>query len=77
MRRELRKKKRIYDLYKKGCATQKDYNDVVRLCREKVIEGPKPNWILIWLLLSKTKTVFINTQTNKEGLRRIFILYWM
>lgn len=36
-RRELRKKKRIYDLYKKGCATQKDYNDVVRLYREKVI----------------------------------------
>ncbi|KAK4815414.1 hypothetical protein QYF61_001402 [Mycteria americana] len=33
---ELRKKKRVYDFWKKGQATQEDYKDVVRLCREKI-----------------------------------------
>ncbi|KAK4811177.1 hypothetical protein QYF61_019808 [Mycteria americana] len=33
---ELRKKKRVDDLWKKGQATQEDYKDVVRLCREKI-----------------------------------------
>ncbi|KAK4818656.1 hypothetical protein QYF61_017264 [Mycteria americana] len=31
-------KKRVYDLWKKGQATQEDYKDVVRK-----LEGPKPN----------------------------------
>ncbi|KAK4811142.1 LOW QUALITY PROTEIN: hypothetical protein QYF61_019773 [Mycteria americana] len=33
---ECRKKRRVYDLWKKGQATQEDYKDVVRLCREKI-----------------------------------------
>ncbi|KAK1212035.1 LIN1 transcriptase, partial [Pygoscelis papua] len=33
---ELRNKRRVYDLWKKGQATQEDYKDVVRLCREKI-----------------------------------------
>ena len=33
---ELRKKKRVYDLWKRGQATQKDYKDVVRMCRDKI-----------------------------------------
>ncbi|KAK4824994.1 hypothetical protein QYF61_022520 [Mycteria americana] len=33
---ELRKKRRVYDLWKKGQATQEDYRDVMRLCREKI-----------------------------------------
>ncbi|KAK4828285.1 LOW QUALITY PROTEIN: hypothetical protein QYF61_024950 [Mycteria americana] len=33
---ELRKKNRAYDLWKEGQATQEDYKDVVRLCREKI-----------------------------------------
>ncbi|KAK4823408.1 hypothetical protein QYF61_001782 [Mycteria americana] len=33
---ELRKKKRVYDLWKKGQATQEDYKGVARLCREKI-----------------------------------------
>ncbi|KAK4811064.1 hypothetical protein QYF61_016350 [Mycteria americana] len=33
---ELRKKKRVYDLWKKGQATQEDYKGVVKLCREKI-----------------------------------------
>ncbi|KAK4817900.1 hypothetical protein QYF61_002284 [Mycteria americana] len=33
---ELRKKRRVYDLWKKGQATQEDYKDVMRFCREKI-----------------------------------------
>ncbi|KAK4815791.1 hypothetical protein QYF61_007231 [Mycteria americana] len=33
---ELRKKSRVYDLWKKGQATQEDYKGVARLCREKI-----------------------------------------
>ncbi|KAK4817404.1 hypothetical protein QYF61_013274 [Mycteria americana] len=33
---ELRKKRRVYDLWKKGRATQEDYKGVARLCREKI-----------------------------------------
>ncbi|KAK4819016.1 LOW QUALITY PROTEIN: hypothetical protein QYF61_024132 [Mycteria americana] len=31
-----RKKRRVYDLWKKGQATQEDYRGVARLCREKI-----------------------------------------
>ncbi|KAK4815667.1 hypothetical protein QYF61_005413 [Mycteria americana] len=30
------KKKRVYNLWKKGQATQEDYKDIMRLCREKI-----------------------------------------
>ncbi|KFQ27211.1 hypothetical protein N332_12830, partial [Mesitornis unicolor] len=33
---ELRKKKRVYDLWKKGQASQEEYRATVRLCREKI-----------------------------------------
>ncbi|KAK4819943.1 hypothetical protein QYF61_015843 [Mycteria americana] len=33
---ELRKKRRIYDLWKKGQATQEDYKGVARLCKKKI-----------------------------------------
>ncbi|KAK4819351.1 LOW QUALITY PROTEIN: hypothetical protein QYF61_001243 [Mycteria americana] len=33
---ELRKKSRVYNLWKKGQATQEDYKGVARLCREKI-----------------------------------------
>ncbi|KAK4815716.1 hypothetical protein QYF61_006754 [Mycteria americana] len=33
---ELRKKRRVYDLWKKGRGTQEDYKGVARLCREKI-----------------------------------------
>ncbi|KAK4816761.1 hypothetical protein QYF61_022759 [Mycteria americana] len=32
----LRKKRRVYNLWKKGRATQEDYKGVARLCREKI-----------------------------------------
>ncbi|KAK4831229.1 hypothetical protein QYF61_016327 [Mycteria americana] len=33
---KLRKKRRVYNLWKKGQATQEDYKGVARLCREKI-----------------------------------------
>ncbi|KAK4818253.1 hypothetical protein QYF61_009428 [Mycteria americana] len=33
---ELRRKRRVYDLWKKAQATQEDYKGVARLCREKI-----------------------------------------
>ncbi|KAK4829944.1 hypothetical protein QYF61_007667 [Mycteria americana] len=33
---ELRKKRRVYNLWKKGQASQEDYKGVARLCREKI-----------------------------------------
>ena len=33
---ELRRKKRVHNLWKRGRATQEDYKDVARLCRDKV-----------------------------------------
>ncbi|KAK4810956.1 hypothetical protein QYF61_013364, partial [Mycteria americana] len=33
---KLRRKRRVYDLWKKGQATQEDYKGVARLCREKI-----------------------------------------
>ncbi|KAK4823211.1 hypothetical protein QYF61_027358 [Mycteria americana] len=33
---KLRRKRRVYDLWKKGRATQEDYKGVARLCREKI-----------------------------------------
>lgn len=31
-----RKKRGVYDLWKKGKATQEDYKDIMGLCREKI-----------------------------------------
>ena len=33
---ELRRKKRVYNLWKKGWATEEDYKEVTRLCRDKI-----------------------------------------
>uniref|UniRef100_A0A8B9BIA0 Reverse transcriptase domain-containing protein n=1 Tax=Anser brachyrhynchus TaxID=132585 RepID=A0A8B9BIA0_9AVES len=33
---ELRRKRRVYNLWKRGRATQEDYKDVTRLCRDKI-----------------------------------------
>lgn len=44
------RKRRVYELWKKGQATQEDYKDVVMFAGRK-LEEPKPNGNLIWLLL--------------------------
>ncbi|KAK4823271.1 LOW QUALITY PROTEIN: hypothetical protein QYF61_000366 [Mycteria americana] len=72
---ELRGKRRVYDLWRKGQATQEDYKDVVRLCREK-IRGAKAR-LELDLATATIKKVSINTLATKGGLRRISILYWM
>lgn len=47
---KLRTKGRVYDFLKKKRAVQKDYEDVLRSCREKLrITKPRPE--IVWLLL--------------------------
>lgn len=46
---ELRKRRKVYELWKKRQITQEGHKDVMRLFREK-ISRPNPNLNIIWLL---------------------------
>lgn len=35
---ELRRKKKVYGLWKQGLATQEDYRDIAHHCREKILK---------------------------------------
>ncbi|KAK4826428.1 LOW QUALITY PROTEIN: hypothetical protein QYF61_008961 [Mycteria americana] len=61
--KELRKKRRVHDLWKKGQATQEDYKDVVRLCREKIRRAKA--WLEINLATAKKKC-FCKYISNKR-----------
>ena len=69
---ELRKKRRVCDLWKKEQAAQDDYKDVVRLCREK-IRRAKAQLELSLATATKDaiKNVSINTLATKGGLRSV------
>ncbi|KAJ7413614.1 hypothetical protein BTVI_42942 [Pitangus sulphuratus] len=70
-------KKSVYDLQKKGQATNEDNKDVVRLRKEK-IRRAIPNQNLIQLLLQMTiKKLFYKYIGKKEGLSKISTPYWM
>jgi len=71
-------KKRVYDLWKKGWATQGGYKDVYKICRKRIRKAKAQ------LELNPTTTVdvkniyvFTDILTTKGGPRRISILYWM
>ncbi|GAB0210066.1 hypothetical protein GRJ2_003472400 [Grus japonensis] len=74
---ELRKKRRVYGLWKKGQATQEDYKDVMRLCREKIRKAKAQLELNLATAVKDNKNVSINTLATKGGLRRLSILYWM
>ena len=74
---QLRNKRRVYDLWKKGQATQEDYRDVVRLCREKIRRVKAQLELNVGTAVKDNKNVSINTLATKGELRRISILYWM
>ena len=74
---ELKKKRRVYDLWKKGQATQEDYRAVVRLCREKIRRVKAHLELNLATAVKDNKNVSINTLATKGELRRISILYWM
>lgn len=58
---EFRKKKRVYDLWKKGQANQEDYKDVMRLCTEKTRRAKAQ------LVFNLTTAVKDNKDTVKEN----------
>ncbi|KAK4832555.1 LOW QUALITY PROTEIN: hypothetical protein QYF61_024055 [Mycteria americana] len=74
---ELRKKRRVYDLWKKGQTTREDYKDVVRLCREKIRRAKAQLELNVATAVKDNKTVSIKPLATKGGPRRISILYWM
>lgn len=67
---ELRKKMRIYDLWRKGEAAQ-DYKDVMRLCKEKIRSVKVQLEHILATTIKDNRNVSINTLSTKEGPRKI------
>ncbi|KAK4832377.1 hypothetical protein QYF61_022232 [Mycteria americana] len=66
---ELREKKRVDDLWKKGQATQENYKDVMRLCTEKIRRAKAQLELNLATAILKTiKNVSINTSATKDQL---------
>ena len=63
---ELRKKRRVYDLWKKGQATQEDYKDVVRLCREKIRRAKAQLELNLATAVKDNKKCFYKYISNKR-----------
>ncbi|KAK4830657.1 hypothetical protein QYF61_012537 [Mycteria americana] len=63
---ELRKKKGVYDLWKKGQATQEDYKDVVRLCREKIRRAKAQLELSLATAIKDNKKCFYKCISNKR-----------
>lgn len=69
------RKKKVYQLCKKGWATQEDYKEIVRLYREKIRRLRAQLELNSTSTVNDKKNVSINTLTTKGWLRRISILY--
>ena len=67
------KEKGVYDLWKKGQATQEDYKDVVRLCREKMRRAKAQLEFNLATAVQDNKKCFYkyvsNKRRTKENLR--------
>ncbi|KAK4810837.1 LOW QUALITY PROTEIN: hypothetical protein QYF61_008809 [Mycteria americana] len=63
---ELRKKRRVYDLWKKGQATQEDYKGVARLCREKIRRAKAKLELNLATAVKKNKNYFIKYISSKR-----------
>ena len=61
-----KKKTRFYDLWKKGQATQEDYKDVVRLCREKIRRAKAQLELNLATALKDNKRCFFKYISNKR-----------
>jgi len=64
---ELRKKRKVYDLWKKRQAAQDDYKGIVRLCRKKVLRVKAQVELSLPTPIKDNKNVFINTLATKGG----------
>ncbi|KAK4829737.1 hypothetical protein QYF61_006446 [Mycteria americana] len=63
---ELRKKRRVYDLWKKGRATQEDYKGVARLCREKIRRAKAELELNLAAAVKDNKNHFFKYISNKR-----------
>ncbi|KAK4814759.1 hypothetical protein QYF61_026736 [Mycteria americana] len=68
---ELRKKRRVYNLWKKGQATQEDYKGVARLCREKIRRAKAELELNLATAVKDKKKPSSNTLAAKGELKRI------
>ena len=59
-------KKRVYDLWKKGQATQEDYKDVVRLCRENIRRAKAQLELNLATVIKGNKKCFCKYISNKR-----------
>jgi len=65
--RGLRKKRRIYHLWKKGQATQEEYRDLVRSCREEIIKAKAQLEHRLATVVRDNKKCFYKYISNKKG----------
>ena len=72
---ELRKKKTVYDFWKKRQATQEGYKDVMRLCREKIRRAKAQLELHLATAVKDVKKCFYKYIINKRRISSI--LYWM
>ncbi|KAK4819946.1 hypothetical protein QYF61_015846 [Mycteria americana] len=63
---DLRKKGRVYDLWKKEQATQEDYKDFVRLCREKIRRAKAQLELNLATAIKDNKKCFYKYISNKR-----------
>ena len=66
---ELRKKRRVPVIWKKGQATREDCNDVVRLCREKVKRAKAPLDLSLATAVKDNKKCFYKYISNKRRVK--------
>ena len=73
----LRKKRRVYHLWKKGQVTQEAYRGLIKSCREEIRKAKAQLELRLAIIVKDNKNVFTNTSITKREPRRISILYWV
>ena len=62
----LQEKKRIYLLWKKGWATQKEYKEVVKMCREKIRKAKAQLELHLATEVKRNKKLFLQVYRQQE-----------
>ena len=62
----LQEKKRIYLLWKKGRATQKEYKEVVKMCREKIRKAKAQLKLNLAIGVKENKKLFYKYINSKR-----------
>ena len=74
---DLKNKRRIYCLWKRGQVSHEDYKDVVKLCRENIRRAKVQLELNLATAVKDNKNVSIHSLTPKGGLGKISLFYWM